>query len=90
MSDGALTPKQANDVARPSAKESPGWTEGPIRHAPRLTKLWSSYRAFVAVITLVALLILPFVKDGGVIAFTIVVLAAMWSPLIGKKLGILD
>jgi hypothetical protein len=37
-----------------------------------------------------ALLTLPFVRDGGVIAFTIVVLAAMWSPLIAKKFGILD
>jgi hypothetical protein len=90
MSDGALTPKQANDVVRPPDKQSPGWTERLIRHAPRLTKLWGSYRAFVAVITLGALLTLPFVRDGGVIAFTIVVLAAMWSPLIAKKFGILD
>jgi hypothetical protein len=90
MSDGELTPRQANDGIRPPAKQSPGWTEGLIRHAPRLTKLWGSYRAFVALIVLAALLTLPFLKDGGVIAFTIVVLAAMWSPLIAKKFGILD
>jgi hypothetical protein len=90
MSDGALTPKRANDVVRPTAKESPTWTEGLVRHAPKLTRLWGSYRAFVAVITMGALLTLPFVRDGGVIAFTIVVLAAMWSPLIAKKFGILD
>jgi hypothetical protein len=90
MSDKALTPKRADDVVRPAAKESANWTAGLIGHAPRLTRLWGSYRAFVALITLGALLTLPFVRDGGVIAFTIVVLAAMWSPLIAKKLGILD
>jgi hypothetical protein len=90
MSDGAIPPKRPNDLVRPAAKESPNWTEGLIRHAPKLTRLWGSYRAFLAVITLGALVTLPFVRDGGVIALTIVVLAAMWSPLIAKKFGILD
>jgi uncharacterized membrane protein YccC len=90
MSDGALAPQSASDVVRPAAKEPSSWTEGLIRHAPKLTKLWGSYRAFVALIMFGALLTLPFLRDGGVIAFTIVVLAAMWSPLIAKKFEILD
>lgn len=90
MSNGAIPPKRANDVVRPAAKGSHNWPGGFIRHAPKLTKLWGSYRAFLTMITLGALVTLPFVRDGGVIALTIVVLAAMWSPLIAKKFGILD
>jgi hypothetical protein len=90
MSNSATPPKRAGDGVRPAASESRNWPGGFIRHAPKLTKLWGSYRAFLTVITLGALVALPFVRDGGVIALTIVVLAAMWSPLIAKKFGILD
>jgi hypothetical protein len=33
---------------------------------------------------------LPYVKDGVVVATTVVILAAMWPPLLAKKIGSLD
>ena len=91
MTDTALTPIPANDVARPEPPPSRGnWIDTIMRHAPKLTKAWGGYRAFVAVITFGAFLTLPLVRDWALVAITIIVLAAMWSPLIAKKLGILD
>jgi hypothetical protein len=87
MTNTKVTPKQVNSTVRP---ESRGWVRDVMDQAPTFTELWGSYRGFVAVITIAALLTLIFVRSEAVIAVIVLVLAAIWTPLVAKKLGLLD
>jgi hypothetical protein len=61
-----------------------------LSYAPQLTRLWGSYRAFVALITIVAIVSLIFVRSDAILAVTILGLAAIWTPLVAKGLKLLD
>ena len=84
------------DVARPEAEkndvrpESPSnWVDTVLKHAPQLTSNWGPYLAFVAIITIIAVIGLIIAKSETAVWVVTVVLAALWSPLLAAYLGLI-
>ena len=59
-----------------------------LSYAPEMTKHWGPYKAFVAVITIVAILSMPFVRTETSCVVLIIVLAAILTPVLAKHKNI--
>lgn len=85
-----LTPERVNEPVRPEVTPHTGLVNTILSHAPELTRNWGAYTAFVAVITIFAIVVLPLIKNETAWVLVVIVLAGLWSPLVAKRLGLLD
>jgi hypothetical protein len=80
MSDSALTPKQANEVARPPEKNNP--LQDVLKHTPVLKKLFGKDQAWLLVLAALPLPLIAFSPNYlAVLAWSGMVLT---SWLVGK------
>jgi branched-subunit amino acid transport protein len=67
-----------------SAGEGSNWIGSVLNHAQQLTKSWGRYLAFVAVITIIAIVALSIPRsDAGLMVLGVVVAALVASLLAG-------
>jgi hypothetical protein len=84
------------DVVRPETdnkevrtESTSNWVDTVLKHAPQLTISWGPYLAFVAIITIIAVIGLIIAKSETAVWVVTVVLAALWSPLLAAYLGLI-